>query len=101
MFLPFPFTDLTAAKKRPVLIVCDADGGGDFVAVPITSQSGHLNTVSIAQKDLSNCTLPKASWVKADKPFTLNKSLVVKQFGQASASLMQQVQAHLCKSLGC
>jgi hypothetical protein len=38
VLLPFPFTDLSASKKRPVLIVKAPNFQGDFIAVPITSQ---------------------------------------------------------------
>lgn len=38
VLLPFPFTDLSAAKRRPVLAVTAADSYGDFIALPVTSR---------------------------------------------------------------
>ena len=35
VLLPFPFTDLSASKKRPVLILRVPNFQGDFLAVPI------------------------------------------------------------------
>src|SRR5574337_1488345 len=81
VLLPFPFTNLSGSKKRPVLVIAEADTGGDFIAVPVTSQPGHANTVGLAQTDFADGTLPKPSWIKADKPYTLNTSLVLKRFG--------------------
>jgi mRNA interferase MazF len=36
LLVPFPFTDLSATKRRPVLALTDADSYGDFVALPVT-----------------------------------------------------------------
>ena len=37
VLLPFPFTDLSATKKRPVLLLSDEDSLGDFLALAVTS----------------------------------------------------------------
>jgi mRNA interferase MazF len=34
LLVPFPFTDLSAVKRRPVLAVTAADSYGDFIAIP-------------------------------------------------------------------
>jgi hypothetical protein len=38
LLVPFPFTDLSAAKRRPVLALTGPDGYGDFIALPVTSR---------------------------------------------------------------
>ena len=38
--LPFPFSDLRATKRRPVLLLTAPDGYGDFLAMAVTSQAG-------------------------------------------------------------
>ena len=35
--LPFPFSDLRATKRRPVLLLTAPDGYGDFLAMAVTS----------------------------------------------------------------
>jgi mRNA interferase MazF len=76
VLLPFPFTDLSGNKRRPVLVLAAADTLGDFIAVPVTSQPGHSGFISLGSQQLADGALPKDSWIKADKPFTLNRSLV-------------------------
>jgi hypothetical protein len=36
LMVPFPFTDQTHAKRRPVLALTAPDNYGDFIACPIT-----------------------------------------------------------------
>jgi mRNA-degrading endonuclease toxin of MazEF toxin-antitoxin module len=38
--VPVPFSDLSATKRRPVLILASPGAQDDFVAGPITSRSG-------------------------------------------------------------
>lgn len=38
LLIPFPFTDLSTTKRRPVLALTAADSYGDFIALPVTSR---------------------------------------------------------------
>lgn len=53
VLLPFPFTDLTSSKKRPVLIVSPVNVQGDFVCLQITSKQGYNPVVEIL-RDIYN-----------------------------------------------
>ena len=46
VLIPFPYTDLATAKRRPVLVLRAEDSFGDFLAAAITSQSGHRDAVN-------------------------------------------------------
>jgi mRNA interferase MazF len=59
VLLPFPFSDLSANKKRPVLILKSANFQGDFLAVQITSQAGHEHALVLQQDDFILGLLPK------------------------------------------
>lgn len=37
VLIPFPYSDLNAAKKRPVLVLTAPDRHGDFIALAVTS----------------------------------------------------------------
>ncbi len=41
VLIPFPFSDLQAVQRRPVLVLRSCDRFGDFLAAAITSQAGH------------------------------------------------------------
>ena len=41
VLIPYPFTNLSAQKKRPVLVLTTPDKLGDFIALPVTSRSYH------------------------------------------------------------
>ena len=81
ILVPFPFTDLSSAKRRPVLVLADPDGYGDFLGVAVTSRPHHSNAIGINGQDMERGGLPTASWVRTDRVITLNILLVSKVFG--------------------
>ena len=60
--IPFPFSDLTQQKRRPVMLLTSPDAFGDFLAVAITSQAGHDDAIQLQDDDIANGRLPKISW---------------------------------------
>lgn len=97
--LPFPFSDLRTAKRRPVLLLTAPDGYGDFLAMAVTSQAGHPEGIALNQPDLRSGTLPKASWIRTDKVVSLNCAVVAKEIGRVSAALRLQAVRRLCTRL--
>src|SRR6266851_4638218 len=85
LLVPYPFTDLSAAKRRPVLALTAPDGYGDFIALPVTSRPQTENGISLAPSDLVRGSLPAPSWIRTDRIVTLNAALVVKSIGRVSA----------------
>lgn len=101
VLLPFPFSDLSAHKKRPVLILRASNSQGDFLAVPITSQAGYPQSICINQIDLILGILPKTSFVRPDKLVTLNNSLIIQRIGKISEQTFSYVKQAVCMSLAC
>lgn len=96
LLVPFPFTDLSASKRRPVLALTRPDDLGDFIALPVTSRAQDHHGVPLRQADLVQGSLPLASWVRTDRVVTLNAEIVVKSFGRASARLIKTALDRLC-----
>lgn len=98
--VPFPFTDLSSAKRRPVLLLADPDGYGDFLAVAVTSRPHHSNAIAIRDQDIGSGALPATSWVRTDRVVTLNAVLVSKVFGSASTVFVDRVVRGVCSRVG-
>ena len=67
--IPFPYTDLSTRKRRPVLVLTHPDHRGDFIGLAVTSVYTVEKAVCINEKSIENGTLPKISWVRYDKIF--------------------------------
>jgi len=98
--VPFPFTDLSASKRRPVLCLTDPDGFGDFLGVAATSRPHHVHAIPLADEAMAEGRLPAPSWVRTDRVVTLNAALVTKTFGSVTDSFTAQVVARLCERIG-
>jgi mRNA interferase MazF len=101
VLLNFPFTDLSAAKQRPVMVLTEATVYGDFTAAQVASQLHHLVQMALRDSDFELGRLPKASVVRPDKVFTLNQSLVVRRVGRLRQPAFERIRAEICRYLGC
>ena len=100
VLLPFPFDDLSGAKKRPVLIVSSNDFNKisrTIIVVEITSnlRSGfqELN-IEISDDDVDrypNTKPLKPSIVKPYVIFSVNKKLVIKKIGILKDEKLKEV----------
>ena len=100
LLIPFPFTDLSATKRRPVLAITAADSYGDFVALPVTSRPQAEHGVALTAADLLSGSLPAASWIRTNRVVTLNSGLVVKSVGRVSDAVVAMAVARLCAYIG-
>ncbi|MDD2893669.1 MAG: type II toxin-antitoxin system PemK/MazF family toxin [Halothiobacillaceae bacterium] len=99
--IPFPFSDLTHQKLRPVMLLTAPDAFGDFIAVAITSQAGHDDAIPLQENDIANGRLPKISWVRAKKLFSLNRDSVVIVLGTLRPEAFVRIHGEICGMLGC
>jgi mRNA interferase MazF len=101
VLLPFPFTDLSAGKRRPVLVPKASNSQGDFVVAQITSQLHHHPSVRLVPDDFELGSMPKPSIVRTDKIFTLNESLVARRIGRLRKTSFQPILDAICEQLNC
>ena len=97
VLIPFPFTDLTATKQRPAIILSSDSYNRthpDLILAAITSQvPKHLNPDEflLSGDDLKAAGLPKPSIIKLGKIVTIDKRLARKTLGKLSADTINRV----------
>ncbi|MBK5255351.1 MAG: type II toxin-antitoxin system PemK/MazF family toxin [Vicinamibacteria bacterium] len=80
----FPFSDLSASKLRPALVVARA-GMTDWVLCQITSNRyGDPQSVAITKSSFETGGLERDSFVRPAKLFTANEGIVIRSVGQLS-----------------
>ena len=99
VLIKFPFSSLSKAKKRPVLIIKGENEYQDFVCFQITSKSTQSHLIPIEENYITSGLLSLVSYVKYDKCFTLNAILVDKKLASLDDDFMQQIKQKFCDLL--
>jgi mRNA interferase MazF len=101
LLVPFPFTNLGGIKKRPVLVLSHDSynkKSADIITCGITSNVKDAQcSVLIDNSSLSSGSLPTQSRIKADKLFTLDKTIIIKKIGKIDKETMKAVKEELLK----
>ena len=99
VLVPFPFTNMSQIKPRPVLILSNTaynKSSFDFVCCGITSNLNNKDdSILLDSKDMENGTIPKKSRIKISKIFTLEKTLVIKKIGRVDSKILKSVNSYL------
>lgn len=100
VLIPFPYSDLSTSKRRPVLMLTQPDARGDSTAMPLTSKIQAEPALALPAGPLaSGGFLPLASWVKTDTVFSLCQSQIIKQIGRLDETTRQTCVQRLCQHL--
>ena len=87
----FPFSDLTASKLRPAVVLAEA-GRGDWILCQITSKSyGDDKAISLDAVDFARGSLRVTSFLRPGKLFTAHGSLVASEVGELQAGKFSSV----------
>ncbi len=93
----FPFSDLRGQKRRPALVLAQAEFG-NFILCQITSKpySSRL-AIRIQASDFRQGSLPLTSYARPDKLFTAETTIIQKSAGylteQKLVEILRQVSA--------
>ncbi len=79
--IPFPYSDMTTKKRRPVFVVTGSGRHNDFMGPAVLSAETKESAVAIDAGDMAAGTLPKKSWIRYDKLFTLSSHIITKTYG--------------------
>ena len=90
--LPFPFSDLSASKKRPALVVTVIPPYGDLILCMITSRGAKdPSAIPLSRSDFLAGGLPRQSYVRPNRLFTADPAIILRTAGQLTEEKMQEV----------
>lgn len=100
--VPFPFTDRVTSKRRPALVLSDAQSFnrqvGHAVLAMITSAKNSDWPLDVEIQDLDAAGLPSASIIRM-KLFTLDGQLIIRKAGSLAAADRRWVAEALARLL--
>jgi mRNA interferase MazF len=93
--VPFPFSDLTNAKRRPALVLAELTKN-DLILCLITSQAANDNyTTLIENNDFETGSFSKTSYAKSNRIFTANEQLIAYKAGKLTTEKTNEIIAKL------
>ncbi len=99
VLVPFPYSDLSSNKRRPVLIVSNNTYNQSFedVLVCVITSNDYIDeySVELLNNDLEIGVLPESSVVKTHKLFTIHQSKIIKKFSLLKTEYFEQVRAKI------
>lgn len=99
--VPFPFSDLSSIKQRPVLILSknvDNESSEDVITCGITSNlKDSKHSVLFDNKNLVEGGVPRLSRIKVDKLFTISQNIVNKKVGRINKETFEKVKSEFVK----
>ncbi len=100
VLVPFPFTDLTASKLRPALII--HEGKKDVIVAFISSKvHGTISEYEVVVRknhpEFKSTGLKADSIIRLDKVATILKDLVIGELGEIGDILKQEINEKLEK----
>ncbi|MEY2857092.1 MAG: hypothetical protein RLZZ74_1404 [Cyanobacteriota bacterium] len=91
VIVPFPFSDLSQAKRRPALVVAKLTGD-DLILCQITSQLMSDNyAVALENEDFSSGGLNKNSNIRPNRLFTADQRIILYRAGQLKTEKLEEV----------
>ncbi|MCK4670475.1 MAG: type II toxin-antitoxin system PemK/MazF family toxin [Nanoarchaeota archaeon] len=94
--IPFLFSDLSASRKRPALVVADLQGY-DYILCQITSQARKDKySVILYNNDFAGGNLNVVSLIRPNRLFTADKSLIERKAGSLKKKKVNKIINDIC-----
>jgi len=89
--VPFPFSDLTKAKRRPALVIAELEGD-DLILCQITSHAiRDRYAISINENDFGTGTLRRKSNVRPNRIFTADHHIILYRVGHLKPEKINEI----------
>jgi mRNA interferase MazF len=93
--VPFPFSDLSAAKRRPALVVAKLTGD-DLILCQITSRTiSDQYAIPLTARDFASGRLRQSSNVRPNRLFTADSNLILYRVGCLKPAKLQEIVARI------
>lgn len=101
LLIPFPYSDLSATKQRPVLVLSNTSYNlinQDIAVAAITSNLASRDYfIRITTDDLDVGQLKVESGIRVDKIYTLSSRIVNKKYGHLKSDCLLEVKKQIDK----
>ena len=88
--IPFPFSDLSWAKNRPALVIAQVNNR-DLILCQITSKANKDQyAIFLDSIDFAVGRLPIVSFIRPNKIFTADKSIIIKKTGSVKPAILKE-----------
>lgn len=88
---PFPYSDLTGAKRRPAMIISNSNlRGENKICCLVTTNNPH-DGVLISRGSFDKGKLPFKSWVKPHRIFSIDERIIVKKLAKMSVEFCDEI----------
>lgn len=89
--VPFPFSDLSATKRRPTLVVASL-AGDDVILCQITSKAvTDSYALTLSDDDFTSGGLRQESNIRPNRIFTADSNIILYRAGVLSSAKLQEV----------
>jgi len=89
--IPFPFSDLTQAKRRPALVIAGLEGD-DLILCQITSRATRDKyAISINDSDFQSGSLKQPSNIRPNRIFTADSHLALYRIGNLRSEKLVEI----------
>ena len=93
--VPFPFSDLTQAKRRPALVLAELTGG-DLILSQITSQDVKDDySVTLDTEEFESGNLNKKSNIRPNRIFTADQKILLYKVGHLKKEKIEETISRL------
>src|SRR5947208_2750606 len=94
LLVPVPFTDLSSARRRPVIVVSNDSYNGTMADMVVVAMTSNLtltpHSFVITSADLVAGSLNHPGRVRVDKIYTLAQNITVATFGKVSNATLDR-----------
>lgn len=95
VLVPFPYSDLSGSKRRPVLIISNDEYNQRFQDVLVCVITSNLRkdaySIELENSDLEVGVLPESSLIKAHKLFTIHQEKIVRKYSVVKDDCFEEV----------